>query len=800
MLERHEFPVLFVAGSKRRRAASETLSRIVAELVDLGHRVVEAETLTDGRALVSSDPSFGAVVLDWDVSEPAGELGARAVLDAARRLSDAMPVFLMLDHGDATGLSLEVLGMAREVVLVLEDTPAFIAGRIDFAWRRYIETLLPPFFAALVDFAGTYEYSMHTPGHAGGAAFRKSAVGKAFYDFYGENLFRTDISVSVSEVGSLLDHSGPVAEAERNAARIFGAETTFFVLNGTSTANQIVAHSAIVAGDVVLADRNCHKSLNYALTVTDAIPVYLRPARNGYGIIGPIPATELSADAIAASVAAHPLASHAEDRAPVYAVVTNSTYDGLCYDAGQVSKLLGQSVPRIHFDEAWFAYAAFNPLYRDRCAMAISMDGDSPTLFATQSTHKLLAAFSQASMIHIRSSVRAPVEAARFNEAYMMHASTSPFYPMIAVLDVAAAMMDGPSGAALTGESIGEAIDFRKRVSSLARAIAERDPPLRGAGPTSLGEGGDDGWFFGVWQPEQVSDPVTGLKYAFADAPDELLATEPGCWTLEPDAAWHGFGAVTDGFCMLDPIKVTITMPGMDVTGTFAQRGIPAQIVTMFLDERRIEIEKTGDYVLLVLFSIGMTRGKWGTLLDGLLAFKRAYDENTPLSVALPTLVAHQPERYAGLGLADLCDEMHEALRAGRMPALLDSAFDALPEAKLTPADAYRRLVRGRSERLPLASMAERTATVMVVPYPPGIPILMPGESAGPADGPLLSYLAALETFDRRFPGFEHDIHGVERDATGTYAIECLTREAAHTNGSGPGSHARPVGVGAGAS
>jgi arginine decarboxylase len=515
----------------------------------------------------------------------------------------------------------------------------------------------------------------------------------------------------------------------------------------------------------VLADRNCHKSLNYALAITDAIPVYLRPVRNGYGIIGPIPAGALGPGAIAEAIATDPLASLAADRSPVYAAVTNSTYDGLCYDARQVTKLLGQSVPRIHYDEAWFAYAAFNPLYRDRHAMHATTDSGGPTLYATQSTHKLLAAFSQASMIHIRSSERAPVEPDRFNEAYMMHGSTSPFYPMIAVLDVAAAMMDGPSGATLTGESIREAIDFRKRISSLARAIDERD--------------GADGWFFGVWQPELVRDPVSGVEYAFTDAPDELLCREPGCWTLEPDAPWHGFGALTDGFCLLDPIKVTITMPGMDVTGSFAERGIPAQIVSMFLDEQRIEIEKAGDYIMLVLFSIGMTRGKWGTLLDGLLGFKLAYDENAPLRDALPQLVAAHPARYGTLGLADLCDEMHDALRSGRMPALLDSAFDALPVAKLTPADAYRRLVRGRTERLALSAMAERTATVMVVPYPPGIPILMPGESAGAADGPLLEYLGALEAFDRRFPGFEHDIHGVERDADGTYAIECLTLEVA---------------------
>ena len=783
MLNRHEFPVLFVAGPQRRRTASQTLSRIVEELVTLGHRVVEAQTLIDGRALVGSDPSFGAVLLDWDVAAADGEQGARAVLAAARMNSDRLPVFLMLADGDARDLPLDVMERTREVVLVLEDTPAFIAGRIDFAWRSYVDTLLPPFFGALVEFANTSEYSMHTPGHAGGAAFRKTPVGNAFYDFYGENLFRTDLSVSVAELGSLLDHSGVVADAERNAARIFGADMTYFVLNGTSTANQIVAHSAIVAGDVVLADRNCHKSLNYALTVTDAIPVYLLPARNGYGIIGPIPPTALKPTAIAESIAAHPLASVATDRSPVYAVVTNSTYDGLCYDVGEVTALLGKSVPRIHYDEAWFAYAAFNPLYADRHAMHAPFDPNGATLYATQSTHKLLAAFSQASMIHIRSSERAPVDPDRFNEAYMMHAPTSPFYPMIAGLDVAAAMMDGPGGSTLTGESIHEAIEFRKRIGSLARAIEERD--------------GADGWFFGAWQPERVADPASGIEYAFIDAPDELLASEPSCWTLDAGQDWHGFGEVPNGFCMLDPIKVTLTMPGMDGSGSFAERGIPAQIVTMFLDEQRIEIEKTGDYIMLVLFSIGMTKGKWGTLLDALLRFKHAYDHNTPLQDALPRLVAAHPERYRLLGLADLCDEMHQELRSSRIPARLDEAFGSLPEAKLTPAAAYRRLVRGRSEPLPLAALAQRTASVMVVPYPPGIPILMPGESAGPADGPLVQFLFALEAFDKRFPGFEHDIHGVERDADGVYAIQCLVPEAVPVSGSE--SHARELPQRAGA-
>ena len=766
MLERKEFPVLLIAGLERRRAAGRTLRRMVEELETLGHAVVEAETVRDGRALVASDPSFGCVVLDWGPEGSDDEAGVRAVLRGVRARSERLPVFLMVEATDLAGIPLDVTEAVQECVLVFEDTPAFVAGRIDFAWRRYVGTLLPPYFRALVEFGETYEYSMHTPGHAGGTAFRKTAVGKAFYDFYGENLFRTDLSVALGplrEIGSLLDHSGPVGDAERHAARVFGADQTYFVLNGTSTANQIVAHSAVVSGDLALADRNCHKSMNYALTVTDAVPVYLLPARNGYGIIGPIPAASLAQEAVAESIRANPLATRASDARVTYAAITNSTYDGLCYDARRVTALLAPSTPRIHYDEAWFAYARFHPMYRDRYAMHEDPGPDAPTLYATQSTHKLLAAFSQGSMIHIRSSRRAPVEPARFNEAYMMHGSTSPFYPMIASLDVSAAMMDGPSGRALTSEAISEAIAFRKRVIGL-RAKAQAD-------------GAD--WFFDIWQPSEVIDHATGVAYSFGDAPDELLATDPRCWTLDPGAAWHGFAGCEEGFCMLDPIKVTVTTPGVDADGTIFGRGIPAQIVTLFLDQQRIEIEKTGDYTFLVLFSIGMTKGKWGTLLDGMLGFKRAYDANAPLPEALPELVKAYPERYASLGLRDLCDQMHREMGERRLTSLLDAAFDALPRAMLTPGETYRKLVRGHTETVRLSQMGGRIAAVMVVPYPPGIPILMPGESAGAADGPLVSYLAALEDYDRRFPGFEHDIHGVERDRDGNYLIACLKDEDA---------------------
>ena len=521
VLDRSAFPILVVAGPERERLAGETLRRIVAELGALGHEIVRSSSMTDASGLVASDPSFGCLLLDWNLDQASGRHPAEAVLKRVRRHNVAVPVFLMVEREDLEAIPLAVEEMVQEYVLVFEDTPSFVAGRIDYAWRRHTENLLPPFFASLVAFTESHEYSWHTPGHAGGTAFRKSQIGKAFYDFYGETLFRTDLSVSVAELGSLLDHSGVVGQAERNAARVFGADATYFVLNGTSTSNQIVAHACVVAGDVVLADRNCHKSVNYALTVTDAIPVYLMPSRNGYGIIGPIPSERLLPKAVADAVAASPLAEGAATKAPVYAVVTNSTYDGLCYRADRVVELLGRSVPRVHFDEAWFAYARFHPLYAGRYAMhdRTPAPGD-PTIFATQSTHKLLAAFSQASMIHIRPSDRAPVELSRFNEAYMMHGSTSPFYPMIACLDVATAMMDGPGGLDLVEEAIFEAVQFRKRIVNLGRELEK-------------GTDGGAPWFFGVWQPEVVRDPVSNKVSPFADVPDDAardraVVLEPG--------------------------------------------------------------------------------------------------------------------------------------------------------------------------------------------------------------------------------------------------------------------------------
>ena len=762
--------VLVVAGEAD-EAAAAAISRITDSLRAEGFGLLRATTGRDGAAQIREYRAIGCLLLDWELG-PAGARGkeASALIREVRRRSADLPIFLLADRTIAGHLPLEVSREIQEYVWLFEDTPAFIAGRVSFAVRRYQRGLLPPFFAALVDFSGEHEYSWHTPGHAGGTAFLKTAVGRVFHDFFGEQVFRSDLSVSVGELGSLMDHSGPVGAAEANAARIFGADMTFFVLNGTSTANQIVGHSCIVPGDVVLADRNCHKSLNYSLTVTGARPAYLLPTRNGYGIIGPIPTQALTAGAVRSLLAASPLASGAGSADPVYAVVTNSTYDGLCYRTDRVVELLGESVPRLHFDEAWYGYAAFHPLYQGRFAMHERPAGPDrgPTIFATQSTHKLLAAFSQASMIHVRSSPRAPVDRARFNEAYMMHGSTSPLYQLIASCDVAAAMLDGPGGRALTDESLDEAVSFRRAMVRMARELASARGP---------------GWFFSPWQPEEVVDPDTGEHVGFLDVPPAMLRENPQCWVLRPGEQWHGFDGLEDGYCMLDPIKVTVTTPGVDAAGAVADQGIPAQIVTQFLDERGIEVEKAGDYVILFLFSMGITRGKWGTLLDALLGFKDHYDRGASLAQATPRLVAEHPERYAGLSLRDLCDQMHSEMRAHQVARLLDEAFGTLPVPVMPPSSAYPLVVRDQVEWVTVDDMGERVAAVMVVPYPPGIPLLMPGEQAGGHDGPVLRYLRALQDFDRKFPGFSHDIHGVEAQADGTYRIMCVKRQAVGQRG-----------------
>lgn len=744
------------------------LVRIREAIEARGFDVRWAVDAADAQAVLRTEAGLTAALVAWELPDPGATEsepgGAKVLRSIGRRFRD-LPVFLVMTEDAVQDLPLWVSESVVGYVWPLEDTPGFIAGRITTAARTYREAVLPPFFRALRRFDDAHEYSWHTPAHSGGVALLKSPAGRAFHDYFGERLLRSDLSISVGELGSLFEHTGPIGEAERNAARVFGAALTYFVLHGDSTCNRVVGHFSVTRDEIALVDRNCHKSVLHGLVVSGARPVYLIPTRNGYGLAGPLPPAELAPDSVAARIAANPLAEHASSPDAQYAVFTNSTYDGLCYDAVAAARALAVSTPRVHFDEAWFAYARFHPLYAGRYGMSVDEDAfpgpDRPTVFATQSTHKLLAALSQSAMVHVTPAPRAPVEHDRFNEALMMHGTTSPFYPMIASLDVATAMMDGPQGRWLLDEAVTEAVRFRQEMVRIRHRVEEADDR--------------PSWFFGVWQPETVTDPATGARLPFEEAPADLLRTEPSCWHLAPGADWHGFPGLTDGYCMLDPIKVTLTCPGIDATGRTHAWGIPARVLTEYLATRNIVVEKTDTYTTLVLFSMGITKGKWGTLLDALMDFKALYDQDARLDRVLPALVAEHSRRYAGLTLRELCQDMHDHLRSVRLVDLLDTAFRELPEPVAPPELCYQRLVRGGTHRVRLADAPGQVAAAMVTVTPPGIPVLMPGESVGGPDGPLLRYLGALESFDRRFPGFRSETHGVTVDPdTGDYLIECL--------------------------
>jgi arginine decarboxylase len=646
-----------------------------------------------------------------------------------------------------------VLKHANAFMRLFEDSPEFLARSIARSAQLYLERLAPPMFKALMAYTLQASYSWHTPGHGGGIGFRKSPVGQLFYSFFGENTLRSDISVSVGSLGSLLDHTGPIAAGERNAARIFGSDETLFVVGGTSTSNKIVWHGMVGRGDLVLCDRNCHKSILHSLIMTGATPIYLVPSRNGMGIIGPISRDQFTPASIKKKIAASPFAKDSFDKGAGKVrlmVMTNSTYDGLCYNIDAIKESLGDAVEVLHFDEAWYAYANFHEFYDGYHGISSANPARSPhaVTFATQSTHKLLCALSQASMIHVQQGETRRVDMTRFNDAFMMHTSTSPQYGIIASCDVAAAMMEQPAGRALVQETIDEALGFRRAMTAVKKQLK------KGA------------WWFDVWQPEAMARAPTSDK------------TD---WVLKPKDKWHGFEDLAANHALVDPIKVTILTPGMSPDGKMQKSGIPAAVVVKFLSGRRIEIEKTGLYSFLVLFSMGITKGKWSTLVTELLNFKDLYDANAPLKRAMPALAQAHPEVYGQMGLKDLCDQIHKVYHDDNVAKAQKDMYTTLPEMALRPADAYDHLVRGRVESVEIDELMSRILAVMVVPYPPGIPVIMPGERLTKATKSIQDYLLYAREFDTKFPGFETDIHGLRFEpAEGggrRYLVDCVVEK-----------------------
>ncbi|MCA1937446.1 MAG: arginine/lysine/ornithine decarboxylase [Dechloromonas sp.] len=740
---RFHFPVIIIDEDFRSENASGLGIRALAEAMQQeGLEVLGVTSYGDLTSFAQQQSRASAFILSIDDEELALEpeetlAELRAFVSEIRHKNAEIPIFLHGETRTSRHIPNDILRELHGFIHMHEDTPEFIARNIKREANAYLDSLPPPFFRALTHYAADGSYSWHCPGHSGGVAFLKSPVGQMFHQFFGENMLRADVCNAVEELGQLLDHTGPVAASERNAARIFNSDHLYFVTNGTSTSNKIVWHSTVAPGDIVVVDRNCHKSILHAIMMTGAIPVFLMPTRNNFGIIGPIPKSEFSWASIQAKIAANPFITD-KNAKPRVLTITQSTYDGVLYNVEDIKEMLDGKIDTLHFDEAWLPHAAFHDFYGDYHAIGADRPRCKESMvFSTQSTHKLLAGLSQASQILVQDAEEQKLDRDIFNEAYLMHTSTSPQYSIIASCDVAAAMMEAPGGTALVEESIGEALDFRRAMRKVEQ------------------EWGAD-WWFKVWGPDDLSEE--GIE-------------ERDAWMLKPGERWHGFGKLADGFNMLDPIKATIITPGLDVDGDFADDiGIPAAIVTKYLAEHGVIVEKCGLYSFFIMFTIGITKGRWNTLVTALQQFKDDYDKNQPLWKALPEFVQKNP-RYERVGLRDLCAQIHNVYKQNDVARLTTEMYLSNMVPAMRPADAFARMAHREIERVPVDALEGRVTAVLLTPYPPGIPLLIPGERFNKT---IVDYLRFAREFNATFPGFETDVHGLVKDKDGRYYVDCV--------------------------
>lgn len=740
------FPVVIIDEDFRSDNSSGLGIRVLAKAIESeGFEVLGVTSYGDLTSFAQQQSRASAFILSIDDNEFVEENqdaldNLRKFVDEIRYRNEEIPIFLHGETRTSRHIPNEILRELNGFIHMYEDTPEFVARYILREARTYLDSLAPPFFKALTEYAADGSYSWHCPGHSGGVAFLKSPVGQMFHQFFGENMLRADVCNAVDELGQLLDHTGPVAASERNAARIYNCDHLYFVTNGTSTSNKMVWNSTVAPGDVVVVDRNCHKSILHAIIMTGAVPVFLMPTRNHFGIIGPIPKNEFEWENIQKKIDRNPFILDKSAK-PRVLTITQSTYDGVLYNVEEIKDMLDGKIDTLHFDEAWLPHATFHDFYGDYHAIGEGRPRCKESMvFSTQSTHKLLAGLSQASQILVQDAENNKLDRDIFNEAYLMHTSTSPQYSIVASIDVAAAMMEAPGGTALVEESLMEALDFR-------RAMRKVDE-----------DWGAD-WWFKVWGPDDLSEE--GLE-------------ERDAWMLKANDAWHDFGNLAEGFNMLDPIKATIITPGLDIKGNFSEKfGIPAAIVTKYLAEHGVIVEKTGLYSFFIMFTIGITKGRWNTMVAALQQFKDDYDKNQPLWKVLPEFVQKQP-RYEKVGLRDLCEKIHAVYKANDVAKLTTEMYlsDMVPAMK--PTDAFAKMAHRKIDRVAIDDLEGRITAVLLTPYPPGIPLLIPGERFNKI---IVNYLKFAREFNEKFPGFEADNHGLVKemvDGKAVYFVDCV--------------------------
>lgn len=714
---------------------------------------------------VGEDSNVGAYIamVDGANLEP-----SRALARAVRAIGFETPLWALANSSRISDIAVHgPVGDVEGYVYLGQETPAFYARQIIASLVRYGRQLLPPFFGGLMAYDSEANIAFDCPGHQGGQFYRKSPAGQLFFKHFGEAIFRNDLCNADVDLGDLLIHEGPAVEAQKHAARVFGADKTYFVLNGTSTSNKVVTQSVLRRGDLVLFDRNNHKSLHQgALVQAGAIPIFLPTARNAFGMIGAVDWAAWDEDWLRAQIKAHPMVTdpdrHLAERPFRLACIQLATYDGTIYNVRKVLEKIGHLCDYVLWDEAWIGYNAFHPLFQDHSPMRLTDLGpEMPGLFSTQSVHKQGAGFSQASQIHKRDKhlkgQRRYIEHKRFNEAFLAHASTSPFYPLFASLDVNAKIHEGKAGEMLWDHCIELGIEVRKKCREFARHYE------------ATGKGPQEQWFFDPFVPDVVTIKDSPLTADCTDAPWESIPTEvikreQQCWNFGPDAAWHGYKGYADGYAMADPNKLSLLTPGIDrQTGEYLDFGVPATVVANYLREQRVVPEKCDLNSILFLMTPAEDEGKLNTLLSKLVRFKELWDRDAPLQDVLPTVHAAHSERYQGYTIRRICQEMHDFYRQAKVKELQRLSFraESFPEMAMSPEAAYEALVGNDVDYVSMDEIGGRISATLALIYPPGIGVIVPGERWDERAQPMRDYFKAFEESFNRFPGFNYEVQGV---------------------------------------
>ena len=655
------------------------------------------------------------------------------VLDNEQIRSFGIPVIVMVvDPSHTISFDMERIGA---VIDVTSTSINDYKGSIEQIVASYEALILPPFFKALSDYVGDNNAQFDCPGHQGGQFFAKHPTGRAFYDFFGDHIFRADLCNADVKLGDLLIHEGYAHDAQAHAAAVYNADKTYFVLNGTSSANKVVLNALLTPGDIILYDRNNHKSICHGgLVMSGATPIYLETARNPFGSIGGILEHCFDESYIRNLIREKDPNKAKADRPIRLAVIQLGTYDGTIYNARQVVDKIGHLCDYIFFDSAWVGYEQFIPMMKDCSPLLLELGPNDPGILVTQSVHKQQAGFSQTSQIHkkdkhIKGQDRY-VDHKRFNNSFMMHASTSPFYPLFASLDVNAKIHEGELGKQLWRECIEVGIDARKSVLSHCKYLRPLVPPV-----------------------------VHGKKWEEGNTQE--MANDVSYFAFEPNAKWHSFKGYGEGQYFIDPCKFQLITPGINVeTGAYEDFGIHANILANYLRENRIIPEKCDLNTILFLMTPAESKEKMDELVDQLVRFEELIDRNAPMEEVLPSIYYSHIDKYKGYHIRQLCQEMHDFYKARNVSTLQQRLFykEYFPEYVMNPQEANFEFQRNKGELVSLDEAEGRIALEGALPYPPGVLCVQPGERWSRT---ACDYFLALEEGINQLPGFAPEIQGV---------------------------------------